>query len=117
MEKSSQAIIFYLYTLSSEQGIIKFSQVGRMREREMVSEDINATMNYSIMSTRSVIKTLLTSAQCSGFLPRTLHLDARKRLKINMTNWQIICSIKTGEQVCGAAFVAYVGTAMGQTTD
>lgn len=82
----------------------------------MVSEDINATMNYSIMSTRSVIKTRLTSAQCSGAALRTLHLGARKRLKINMTNWQIICSIRAGEQVHRAAAVAHDGTVMGQPT-
>lgn len=34
MGESSQAIIFYLYTLSSARGIIKFSQVGRAKRGE-----------------------------------------------------------------------------------
>ena len=34
---------------------------------EMLSKDMNAAMNYSVMTTRSVIKkkALLTSARCS----------------------------------------------------
>lgn len=68
MAESSQAIIFYPYTLLSVERIIKFFLVRswRMkREREpkrqskmleMLSKDINVAMNYSVMTTRSVIK-------------------------------------------------------------
>lgn len=113
MAESSQAIIFYPYTLLSVERIIKFSLVRswRMkREREpkrqskmleMLSKDINVAMNYSVMTTRSVIKkkALLTSALCSEGAEQSRGTDARTPLKINMTNWQIICSIRIAEQV------------------
>jgi len=38
MQKSSQAIIFYLYISLSDQRIIKFSQVGLERDRERERE-------------------------------------------------------------------------------
>lgn len=78
MAESSQAIIFYPYTLLSVERIIKFSLVRSRRRKkkrepkkrskmlEMLSKDMNAVMNYSVMTTRSVIKkALLTSALCS----------------------------------------------------
>lgn len=68
MPESSQAIIFYPYTSLSVERIIKFSLVRSCRrkkeEREqkkknckmlkMLSKDMNAAMNYSVMTTRSV---------------------------------------------------------------
>lgn len=83
MPESSQAIIFYPYTSLSVERIIKFSLVRSCRrkkeEREqqkklckmlkMLSKDMNAAMNYSVMTTRSVRegkkRALLTSARCS----------------------------------------------------
>lgn len=35
---------------------VKDGEKGRVRELKMLSEDINASMNYSVMTTRSVIK-------------------------------------------------------------
>lgn len=65
----------------------------------MLSEDINASMNYSVMTTRSVIKNAANI--CSVLRGGCGEWASRrgKALKINMTNWQIICSIRTAEQV------------------
>lgn len=79
------------------------SDGGRARRREgvleMLSEDINASMNYSVMTTRSVIKNAANI--CSVLRGGCGEWASRrgKALKINMTNWQIICSIRTAEQV------------------
>lgn len=69
MAESSQAIIFHSHILLSEKRIIKFSLVRSKRRKrregvkkkqskmlEMLSKDINAAMNYSVMTTRSVTK-------------------------------------------------------------
>lgn len=71
----------------------------RERELEMLSEDIKASMNYSVMTTRSVIKNAanICSALRGGCGERASRRG--KAPKINMTNWQIICSIRTAEQV------------------
>lgn len=67
----------------------------------MLSKDINAAMNYSVMTTRSVIKKSSANI-CTMFWGGWAEqgIDARTPLKINMTNWQIICSIRIAEQVC-----------------
>ena len=88
-----------------------------MREREeewekweMVSEDINATMNYSIMSTRSVITHThthththsLISAHCSRQAKAGVwRRDTRTRPGLSMTNQQIICSIRAESRCTG----------------
>lgn len=69
MPESSQAIIFYPYTSLSVERIIKFSLVRSCRRKKeegeqkkkklckmlkMLSKDMNAAMNYSVMTTRSV---------------------------------------------------------------
>lgn len=69
MAESSQAIIFYPYTLLSVERIIKFSLVWSCRIKKerwsqkkqskmlkMLSKDMNVAMNYSVMTTRSVRK-------------------------------------------------------------
>lgn len=121
MEESSQAIIFYLYTLSSEGRHNHVfpggpDESGGVRKWEMVSEDINATMNYSIMSTRSVIT---HSRACTHTYARThsqLYICPLFQASqgwqsgggvpgrgsgLSMTNRQIICSIRTESRCAG----------------
>lgn len=59
-------------------------------------------MNYSVMTTRSVIWKKSSANICTVFWGGWAEqgIDGRTPLKINMTNWQIICSIRIAEQVC-----------------
>ena len=66
----------------------------------MLSEDINAAMNYLVMTMRPVIRKhclhLRGVGGWVGWAGSGVEHSAcgKKTLKINMTNWQIICSIR-----------------------
>lgn len=80
----------------------------------MVSEDINATMNYSIMSTRSVITHARTHTRTHTQLYICPLFQASQGWRagggvpgrgsgLSMTNRQLICSIRTESRCAGHA--------------